>query len=85
MSRKTRLFREFSRQFQATAQLRAETYTSFSSLTIRAILRESDRSEVRFGANFKQQPSGARCFAQVLSKTANRSYLDVIDQTHPFR
>ena len=46
---------------------------SFSFLTIRAILRQNDRSEVRFGANLQQKPSGAQIyscapfFAQALS------------------
>ena len=47
------------------------------------MLRQNDNSEMRVGASFKQQRSGARCFPQVLSKTANRSSLDIIDQTHP--
>ena len=33
-----------------------------------------------FGATFKQQYSCARCFAEVLPKTANRSSLDIIDR-----
>ena len=32
--------------------------------------------------NFKQQDSCAECFARALSRTANRSSLDIIDHTH---
>ena len=62
----------FWRQFQATAKLRAVSCTSFSFLTIRAILRQNDSSEVRFPANFKQQPSGA-----VLHKFYLRQQIEV--------
>ena len=48
-------------------------------------LKQNDSCKVRFGANFKQEHSCARCFAQALSKTANRGSLDIIHQTHPFR
>ena len=63
--------------------MRAVTCTSFSFLKIRAIFKQNESCDVPIGANFKQQPSGAGCFAEVVSKTANQSSLDIIDQTHP--
>ena len=59
--------------------------TSLSFLTIPANLKQNDSSAVCFRANFKQQHSCARCFAEVLSKTANRSSLDIIDHTNQFK
>jgi len=72
-------------QFGAKAQLRTLFRTRFSFLTIRANLKQNDSSAVLFGANFQQQHSCERCFEQVLSKTANLSSFDIIDQTHEFR
>ena len=65
--------------------MRAVTCTSFSFLKIRAIFKQNDSCDLQIGANFKQQPSGARCFEEVVSKAENRSSLDIIDQTHPYQ
>ena len=72
-------------QFAAKAQLRTLFRTRFSFLTIRSNLKQNDSSAVWFGANFQQQHSCARCFAQVLYPTASRSSLDILDHTNKFR
>ena len=82
---KRQLRRLFWRQFWATAQLRTVFGTSCSFLTIRVNLKQNNSCTVLFRANFEQHHICTDCFAQVLSKTANQSSLDIIYLTHQFR
>ena len=63
-------------------ELRTEFLTTFSFLTLRANWKQNDSSAVWVEANFEQQHGCARCFLQVLSKTANESFLDIIVHSH---
>ena len=64
---------------------RTEFLTTFSFLTIRANLRENESSAVWLEANFEQQHGCSRCFLQILSKTANKSFLDITVHLHQLR
>ena len=59
--------------------------TSFSFLTQGVNLSQTTVAARVFDANFKENHSCAECFAHVFSQTANRSSLDIIDQTNQFR
>ena len=65
-------------------EFRALCCTVLSFLTHVLNFKKSNSYVERFDANFKQQHSCARCFAEVLPKTANRSFLDIIDRTKQF-
>ena len=54
-------------------------------LTKEAHFKRNQSCAQCFDANFKQNHSYAECFPQLLSKTDNRSSLDIIDHTHQFR
>ena len=54
-------------------------------LTKDANFKQNQSCAECFYVNFKQNHICAECFAQVLSKTANRRSLDIIDHTNQFR
>ena len=72
-------------QFWLTGQLRTQFLTGFIFLTVRPNLEQNERCAVWLRGNFEQQHGCARCFLQVLSKTANQSFLDIIVHLHQLR
>ena len=73
-----------NRPIQVNLEFHALFCTGFSFLTHVANFKKSNSYVERFDANFKQQHSCARFFAEVLPKTANRSFLDINDRTKQF-